>query len=133
MISSCYMAAMVLWLLPTLLTSLSILLPNLLILFKITTRPILHSLFNVSLSPMLAAFAIFGPILAAFYFKLMMVERSAWNCSRFMEARTVIHQSLINITLNLLCRFFYILHAEKGLLVRLGVDNLEFEIRSMAG
>ena len=108
---------MVLWLLPALLTSLSILLPNLLILFKITTRPILHSLLNVSLSPMLTAFAIFGPILAAFYFKLMMVERNEWNCSRFMEARVLVLQSLLHITMNLLCRFFYILHAEKGLLV----------------
>ena len=80
--------------------------------------PLLHGLLNVSLSPISVVFVVFGPLLASFYFLIMMVERSSFNCSRFMEIRHVIVLSLLHVTWNLFCRFFYIVHADKGLVVR---------------
>ena len=80
--------------------------------------PVLHGLLNVSLSPIFGAFVVFGPFLASFYFLIMMAERNSFNCSKLMEIRHIIVQSLLHVIMNLMCRFFYVVHADKGLLVR---------------
>ena len=80
--------------------------------------PVLHGLLNISLAPIFGAFLIFGPLLVGFYFFMMMVERNGFTCSRFMEIRHIIVLSLLHVTWNLFCRFFFIVHADKGLVVR---------------
>ena len=73
---------------------------------------------------MLCVFMIFGPIQEVFFFRIIMGERSNFNCARYMELRTVILNTLNIVLMDVLFRFFYIVHAEKGLVVRVGVDEV---------
>ena len=43
--------------------------------------------------------------------------RTSFNCSRYMEIRMLVLDSLKIISMNVLFRFFFILHADKGLVV----------------
>ena len=66
---------------------------------------------------MLAIFSVFGPILVTFHFTIIFEERNDFSCARFMEVRTVVLESLKIVFFDVLFRFFFIVHAEKGLLV----------------
>ena len=90
---------------------------------QVFSRPAFQDLLNVSLTPMFTAFAIFGPLLTFFHFHIVLVEQNSFNCARFMEMRTIIIQSLLHVVMNLLCRFFYIVHADKGLLVSINTTE----------
>ena len=91
---------------------------HILVCWQVCSCPLLHGLLNVSLSPIFAVFVVLGPLLATFYFLIVMVARDSFNCSRFMEIRHIIVLSLLHVTWNLFSRFFYIVHADKGLVVR---------------
>ena len=78
---------------------------------------VLHGLLNVTPLPIFVAAIIFGPFLAGFYFRLMLVERDDFNCSRFMEIRSVILMMYLHVVMNLMCRFFFVVHADRGLVV----------------
>ena len=67
---------------------------------------------------MFAGFAILGPLLIFFHANILLFDRNSFNCGRVIELRTIILQSMQHVWVNLFCRFFYIVHAEKGLLVR---------------
>ena len=43
--------------------------------------------------------------------------RTSFNCSRYMEIRIVVLDSLKIVSMNVLFRFFYVVHADKGLVV----------------
>ena len=47
------------------------------------------------------------------------------QCARFMEFRVVIHESLKLVAISILFRFFFIVHADKGLLVRLYLNKVD--------
>ena len=82
------------------------------------SRASLRSFLNVTLTPMFAGFAILGPFLIFFHANILLFDRNSFNCGRVIELRTIILQSMQHVWVNLFCRFFYIVHAEKGLLVR---------------
>jgi hypothetical protein len=98
-------------------TVLAVLSASLLILYKLWSRPVLHSLINLSLGGMLTVFVLLGPALVDFSLRVLLEEdaRSDYNCARFMEVRVVISVSLTIIATNLGVRFFFIVHADKGL------------------
>ena len=102
---------------PLLSSILAVLLPNMFILYKLCTRPIIRTIFSISLGSMLAIFSVFGPILVTFHFTIIFEERNDFSCARFMEVRTVVLESLKIVFFDVLFRFFFIVHAEKGLLV----------------
>jgi hypothetical protein len=79
---------------------------------------VVHSLFNLSIGGMLTVFVLLGPVLIVFSLRLLLEQdsRSDYNCARFMEVRSVISDSLMIIATNLCVRFFFIVHADKGLL-----------------
>ena len=52
---------------------------------------------------------------------------------RFMEIRVVIHESFKMIALSILFRFFFIVHAEKGLLVRASLHYAAIQLKSERG
>ena len=77
---------------------------------------------------MFVGFAILGPLLIFFHANILLFDRNSFNCGRVIELRTIILQSMQHVWVNLFCRFLYIVHAEKGLLVRVG-DKSNFSIR----
>ena len=97
---------------------------NLLLCFKIFTRPIIHNIFNISLACLLGFHGIVGPILAYFYFQIMenfqfreedseMFDQR-FVCSRFQELRILILAAQQAIADNIVFRFFVIVYADKG-------------------
>ena len=101
----------------SLVTSLLVISPNIIIVYKLFTRPVIHTLFNISLGYMFFIFTFLGPFLAFFLWRIILEERSSFNCARFMEIRVIILESLKVISMNVLFRFFFVVHAEKGLVV----------------
>ena len=66
-------------------------------------------------------------------FNNVVKARTSFNCARYMEIRIVVLDSLKIISMNVLFRFFYIVHADKGLVVCFpGLMMLEPLIRWMA-
>ena len=93
---------------------------------KILARPSIHTIFNVSVACLFGLTAIFGPFVINFSFDIFEHqfsdlerhdERSA-DCARLMEFRNVIGESFKIIGVNLMFRFFFVVHAEKGLYIK---------------
>ena len=102
------------------------LLTNSTLFVKILARPSIHTIFNVSVACLFGLTAIFGPFVINFYFDIFEhqfsdfeqhAERSA-DCARLMEFRNVIGESFKIISVNLMFRFFFVVHAEKGLYIK---------------
>ena len=105
---------------------LTALLINLTLFTKIISRPSIHTIFNVSVACLFGLLGIFGPFVFYFYFEVLehqllsqefLKERSA-DCARLMEFRNVIGESFKIISVNLMFRFFFVVHAEKGLYIK---------------
>ena len=115
------------------LTILASFLTNLIIFVKIMSRPNIHTIFNVSVSCFFGLTALFGPFVVYFYFEIFehqfssfekLADRKA-DCARLLEFRNVIGESFKIICVNLLFRFIFVVHAEKGLYIR-GRSNSSF-------
>ena len=95
--------------------------------------PVLHSLFSISIASMLLVFTLSAPALTSFAAKTLIEvislsmyspynlflckARTSFNCSRYMEIRMLVLDSLKIVTINVLFRFFFIVHADKGFVV----------------
>ena len=104
--------------------------PNLILTFKIITRPHIHSLFNSSLACFFAIGAIFGPAMFIFTIELtdqMYADKGnlqAWitACSHYLEVKHLLAETLKIISSNIMFRFFFIVYAERGLVSK-GILN----------
>ena len=108
------------------LTMLAALLTNLTLFVKIMSRPSIHTIFNVSVACLFGITAFFGPFVVYFYFDVFEHQFSSFaspseryaSCARLLEFRNVIGESLKIISVNLMFRFFFVVHAEKGLYIQ---------------
>ena len=84
----------------------------------VLSAPALHffsakTMFEVSSTPTGAPYFCFS----TFYFIYFVKARTSFACSHYMEIRMVVLDSLKIISINVLFRFFYVVHADKGLVV----------------
>ena len=108
------------------LTMLAALLTNLTLFIKIMSRPSIHTIFNVSVACLFGITAFFGPFVVYFYFDVFEHQLSSSaspseqfaSCARLLEFRNVIGESFKIISVNLMFRFFFVVHAEKGLIIK---------------
>ena len=92
---------------------------NLLLCFKIFTRPIIHNIFNISLACLLGFHGIVGPLLAYFYFQIIKnfqfseedseMFDQRFVCARFQELRILVLVAQQAITNKIIFRFFVII------------------------
>ena len=100
--------------------------PNFTLVVKILSRPSIHTIFNISLATLFGIIAIFGPLLCFFYFEVFeqqyglndaKKQERKQDCARLIEFRNAIGESLRIISVNLMFRYFFVVHADKGLSV----------------
>ena len=99
------------------------LLTNFTLFLKIIAKPSIHTIFNVSVACLFGLTAVFGPFVINFYFDIFENQvshleqhaKKSADCARLMEFRNVIGESFKIIGVNLMFRFFFVVHAEKGL------------------
>ena len=90
------------------------------------SRPSIRTIFNVSVACLFGITAFFGPFVVYFYFDVFEHQFSSFaspseryaSCARLLEFRNVIGESLKIISVNLMFRFFFVVHAEKGLYIQ---------------
>ena len=109
--------------------------PNLLLAFKIITRPHIHTIFNISLSIFFTLSGICGPILLAYNLAIFEqhldpaeVGYSMADCARFIEMRHLIAESVKIISSNIMFRFFFIEFANRGFVNSGLLDTKIFKI-----
>ena len=96
--------------------------PNLLLAYKIVIRPHIHTIFNSSLACFFCIGGIFGPVLYAYTIDITHHlqheedDLTAWvyTCSRYLEVKHLLAESLKIISSNIMFRFFYIVFAHIG-------------------
>ena len=110
--------------------------PNLLLTYKILSRPHIHSIFNTSLACFFAILGVFGPI---FFYYTLNITNNMMNgnqgghegissCSHFLEVRQLLSESLKIISSNIMFRFFYIVYANRGLVQNGKINTRIFNI-----
>ena len=108
--------------------------PNLLLAYKIIIRPHIHTIFNTSLAVLFCVSGIFGPLS---YSWLLDIVKSVINdedetlmglCARYQEFNHLLGESLKIITANIMFRFFYIVYANRGLVLNGIHDSRLFKI-----
>ena len=97
---------------------------NLLLCFKILSRPEIHNIFNISLACLFGFHGFIGPLLVYLYFAILENERigngnstffdQRFACARFQELRILVLVGQQVIANNIMFRFFVIVHADKG-------------------
>ena len=105
--------------------------PNIFIFKKIFSRPPTHNAFNVSLACRFLFLGMIGPLLVLSYFHIHenINQRQALNmdglkkdCANFIDVRNMALLAEQIVGQNLVFRFFYIVHADKGFVVK-GIYN----------
>ena len=104
--------------------------PNLILTYKIITRPHIHTLFNSSLACFFAISGVFGPVTFNYIIELTdQMHRDggdlqAWTtaCSRYLEVKHLLSETLKIISSNIMFRFFFIVYAGRGLVSK-GIQN----------
>ena len=111
-------------------------LPNLILAYKIARRPHIHSIFNTSLACFFCISGIFGPISFACIIDIThqlrhgQAGQEVWidTCSWYLAVDHLLEESLKIITSNIMFRFFYIAHANRGLVSNGLINNKLFKI-----
>ena len=118
------------------LVTLFVSIPNLILAYKIITRPHIHSLFNSSLACFFAIGGIVVPIMYIYTIELINHvyqeggDLQAWStvCSHYLEVKHLLGETLKIITSNIMFRFFFIVYAHRGLVSKGMLNTKLFNI-----
>ena len=118
--------------------TLLVFIPNLILAYKIVTRPHIRSIFNSSLVCFFSISGIFGPFLYSSTIDITNrilnydsdydLEEWIATCSRYLGVKHLLAESLKIITSNIMFRFFYIVYAHRGLVSKGMMNTKLFKI-----